>query len=52
VDKMQIINDRLAFREWLGMNGAESDGVWLLFGKKLETVTLSAGDALEETLCH
>lgn len=49
---MLIFNDRLAFREWLGINGAESDGVWLLFGKKGETVTLSAGDALEEVLCH
>lgn len=44
--------DRQAFREWLGMNGAESYGIWLLFGKKGGLVTLSAGEALEEALCH
>ncbi|MFA5324198.1 MAG: hypothetical protein WC373_16105, partial [Smithella sp.] len=32
--------------------GTESDGIWLLFGKKGEIVTLSASDALEEALCH
>ena len=44
--------DRQAFREWLGRYGAESDGIWLLFGKKGKIVTLSASDALEEALCH
>jgi len=44
--------DRQAFREWLGKHGTESYGIWLLFGKKGELVTLSAGEALEEALCH
>ena len=44
--------DRQAFREWLGKYGTESNGIWLLFSKKGKFVTLSAGDALEEALCH
>lgn len=43
--------DRQAFREWLGKYGTESDGIWLLFSKKKEFVTLSAIEALEEALC-
>ncbi len=52
VDNILTFADRQAFREWLGKHGTESDGIWLLFGKKGELVTLSAGDALEEALCH
>lgn len=52
MDKILTFTDRQAFREWLGKNGTESDGVWLLFGKTGKVVTLSAGDALEEALCH
>lgn len=52
MDKILTFTDRQAFREWLGKYGTESDGAWLLFGKKGEVVTLSAGDALEEALCH
>jgi len=44
--------DRQAFRKWLGKYGKSSGGVWLLFGKKGKIVTLSAGEALEEALCH
>ncbi|MGI6152946.1 MAG: YdeI/OmpD-associated family protein [Christensenellaceae bacterium] len=43
--------DRTAFREWLEENGADSEGIWLLFGKKSGPATLSAGEALEEALC-
>lgn len=46
-----IFPDRAAFRTWLAANGADSDGVWLLFGKKGGPVTLTAGEALEEALC-
>jgi uncharacterized protein YdeI (YjbR/CyaY-like superfamily) len=51
---MEILTftDRHAFRKWLGKNGTESDGIWLLFSKKARFDTLSAGDALEEALCH
>ena len=52
MDKILTFTDRQAFREWLGKYGTESDGVWLLFGKKGKIVTLSAADALEEALCH
>jgi uncharacterized protein YdeI (YjbR/CyaY-like superfamily) len=52
MDKILSFTDRQAFREWLGRHGTESAGVWLLFCKKGELVTLSAGDALEEALCH
>ncbi len=52
MDKSLKFTDRQAFREWLGKYGAESDGVWLLFRKKGKFVTISAGDALEEALCH
>jgi uncharacterized protein YdeI (YjbR/CyaY-like superfamily) len=52
MDKILSFTDRQAFREWLDKYGAKSDGVWLLFGKKGEIVTLSASDALEEALCH
>jgi uncharacterized protein YdeI (YjbR/CyaY-like superfamily) len=52
MDKILTFTDRQAFRDWLGQHGTESDGVWLLFSKKGELVTLSAGEALEEALCH
>jgi uncharacterized protein YdeI (YjbR/CyaY-like superfamily) len=50
--KILTFTDRQAFRKWLGKYGTESNGVWLLFGKKGKSVTLSAGDALEEALCY
>ena len=52
MDKILTFTDRQAFREWLGKYGTESDGIWLLFSKKGKFVTLSAGEALEEALCH
>lgn len=52
MDKILSFTDRQAFREWLEKYAAESDGVWLLFGKKEKIVTLSANDALEEALCY
>lgn len=52
MDKTLTFTNRQAFREWLGKYGTESEGIWLLFGKKAKLVTLSAGEALEEALCH
>lgn len=52
MDKILTFSDRQAFREWLGRYGTESDGIWLLFAKKGDIVTLSADDALEEALCN
>lgn len=52
MDKTLTFIDRQAFREWLDQYGTESPGVWLLFSKKGNLVTLSANDALEEALCH
>lgn len=45
-------SDRTAFRTWLDKNSTNSEGVWLLFGKKGGPVTLSANEALEEALCY
>lgn len=42
---------REEFRSWLTANSQASEGVWLLFGKTTELVTLKAGEALEEALC-
>jgi len=39
------------FRAWLQENAKVSEGVWLIFGKTKDVVTLSANDALEEALC-
>jgi len=52
MDNTLTFQSSQAFREWLGKFGPDSDGVWLLFAKKGEIVTLSAGEALEEALCH
>lgn len=52
MDKILTFIDRQAFREWLSKNGTKSNGIWLLFSKKRKFATLSAGDALEEALCH
>lgn len=42
---------REEFRCWLRDNCTSSEGVWLLFGKTRELVTVKAGKALEEALC-
>jgi uncharacterized protein YdeI (YjbR/CyaY-like superfamily) len=52
MDKILTFIDRQTFREWLSKNGTKSNGIWLLFSKKRKFATLSAGDALEEALCH
>ena len=39
------------FRAWLVENAETSEGIWLVFGKTKEIVTLKANDALEEALC-
>jgi len=46
-----IFPSRNDFRAWLKKNAETSGGVWLVFGKTKEVVTLSANDALEEALC-
>lgn len=51
-DEILTFSDRAAFRTWLTENGTQSEGVWLLFGKKGGPKTLSANDALEEALCY
>jgi uncharacterized protein YdeI (YjbR/CyaY-like superfamily) len=39
------------FRIWLYKNSETSNGVWLVFGKTKDVVTLTANDALEEAHC-
>ncbi len=46
-----LFPNRSLFREWLCKNGASSQGVWLLFGKRGGPLTLTSMDALEEALC-
>ena len=52
MDTILTFTNRQAFREWLGKYGKESDGIWLVFSKKKQFVTLSAVEALEEALCY
>ncbi len=47
---LEFVN-REAFRDWLDKHSANSDGIWLIFGKKGGPMTLSANEALEEALC-
>ena len=42
---------RSDFRRWLCENAQTKSGVWLVFGKTKEVVTLTANEALEEALC-
>ena len=46
-----LFPSRNDFRKWLVENAKVSEGVWLVFGKTKEVVTLTANDALEEALC-
>ena len=46
-----LFPSRNDFRAWLVENAETSAGVWLVFGKTKEVVTLTANDALEEALC-
>ena len=46
-----LFSSRSVFRAWLVENAKTGNGVWLVFGKTKEVVTLTANDALEEALC-
>ena len=46
-----LFHSRGDFRAWLVENAKTSEGVWLVFGKTKEVVTITANDALEEALC-
>jgi uncharacterized protein YdeI (YjbR/CyaY-like superfamily) len=49
-----IVRNAAAWREWLGENHADPDGVWLVLAKKgtEEPTCLTYDQALEEALCH
>jgi uncharacterized protein YdeI (YjbR/CyaY-like superfamily) len=47
-----LFQSRCDFRAWLKENAETSEGVWLVFGKTKEVITISANDALEEALCY
>jgi uncharacterized protein YdeI (YjbR/CyaY-like superfamily) len=49
-----IVRDAPAWREWLGENHADPDGVWLVLAKKgtEKPTSLTYDQALEEALCH
>jgi uncharacterized protein YdeI (YjbR/CyaY-like superfamily) len=48
------VPDAAAWREWLGENHADPDGVWLVLAKKgtEKPTSLTYDQALEEALCH
>ena len=46
-----LFPSRSDFRTWLIKNAEISAGVWLVFSKIKEVVSLTANDALEEALC-
>jgi uncharacterized protein YdeI (YjbR/CyaY-like superfamily) len=49
-----IVRDAAAWRQWLGENHADPDGVWLVLAKKgtEKPTSLTYDQALEEALCH
>ena len=49
-----IVRDAAAWREWLGENHPDPDGVWLVLAKKgtEKPTSLTYDQALEEALCH
>ena len=46
-----LFRSRGDFREWLSKNSETSLGVWLIFTKTKNLVSLTAHEALEEALC-
>lgn len=56
--KEKVIYEQLTFakdsdfRSWLHENHDKSDGVWLVFGKTNELITLSYDEALRHALCY
>jgi len=49
-----IVRDAAAWRDWLGENHTDPDGVWLVLAKKgtEKPTSLTYDQALEEALCH
>ena len=47
-----LFASRGEFRAWLEQNAVTNTGIWPVFGKAKEVVTLSANDALEEAFCY
>src|SRR5437016_13600091 len=49
-----IVRDAAAWRDWLGENHTDPDGVWLVLAKKgtERPTSLTHDQALEEALCH
>ena len=49
-----IVRDAAAWRDWLGENHTDPDGVWLVLAKKgtERPTSLTYDQALEEALCH
>jgi uncharacterized protein YdeI (YjbR/CyaY-like superfamily) len=46
-----FFRDREEFRKWLCENHDKSSGIWMVFGKAKDLVTIKAEEALEEALC-
>ena len=46
-----LFETRTSFRNWLADNCTTSSGIWLVFSKNTNIITLKANEALEEALC-
>ena len=46
-----LFRSRNDLRTWLKENSETSDGIWLVFGKIKDIITITANEALEEALC-
>lgn len=46
-----MFKDREELRKWLYENHDKSSGIWMVFGKTKNLVTVKAEEALEEALC-
>ena len=51
MDNTLHFKTRDEFRLWLSDNCRSGEGVWLMFGKTKDLITLKSGEALEEALC-
>lgn len=46
-----LFKNREEFRNWLFENCEKSSGIWVVFGKTMNLITIKAEEALEEALC-
>lgn len=52
MNELLKFTNRGEFRTWLQHNCQSDEGIWLLFSKSKELITIKADEALEEALCY